>query len=371
MAQQTIIWTPLPVRGTVSGPLTVSVMLSMRLTPDGGAGTLSAFPDLAAWPSVPITWAVSFNGASVPATESSAGKLDAGLWSSTFPGSTAVTHYAYDDFGASRLRSYPVGNVHDFVKQQYQQIAVTSPTVKVPLTTMFPSEGGSRAAMAGGVDFNPLGAVTDEGANRTAAIGDLDTQYKNSLTISAKGVVDTQTDFLRADQFFDRRTVEAVPATQAQDLPPVATPSLDFHELVSALGDHPDVLRRLGLLRDLTVTPPPGLTGAVTIQLTPTPHHAAGPATQDTCPVTNAFVANGILGAASSAGGMHNGLLPLNTGDFTPTVIDVDGAATKVVAFVRSAKRVNNSFGMPLPVVPQPGPPQPAPEPPGYSNPPH
>jgi hypothetical protein len=377
MAQQTIIWTPLPVRGPSTGPITVSVLLSVRLVSDSNPGTLAAFPDFRSWPTVPISWAVLFNGTSVPATESSASALDPTLWSHTFPTTTTVIPHGFDDFSASRLRSYPVGNVHDFVKQQYQQIAITSPTAPVPLSTLFPRNTGNARpnATAAGIDLGQLGAATDEGANRTAAITNLDNLYRTQLTIPAKNVVDTGTDFLRADQFFDRRSVEP-PASanpnnnKASAVPPVPTMTLDFHQLVSALGDHPDVLRRLGLLRDLVVTPPAGLTGPVTVRVVPTLSHAAGPTPQDTSPISNAFVANGILGPAARAGGLHSGVLPLNADDFRATVPDVDGAAAKLVSFVTVAKRVNASFRLVRPPLGKAPDPVTPPNPPGYVAPP-
>ncbi|WP_370948861.1 hypothetical protein AB5J62_15270 [Amycolatopsis sp. cg5] len=359
MAKQTIIWTVLPVRGPSTGQLKLSVFLTFRLTPDANR-TLGAFGDLADWAAVPITWAVSVNGTEVPATETST--RDTSLWTKVFPASTPVTPYGMDTFSDKANRSYPVSKVHDFVKREYRQIAVGSPTAPVHLDTLV----GPPGQPAG---LGKIGGIAQEGEGRDTAIGSLEESYVESSSLPRKGIDNTPMDFTMADQFFDRRRTEA-PKNTVADVPPVPMPALDFHQLVSSLGEHPQVLRRLGLLRDLVFTPPAGVTSPMKLQVVPTFPHAPGVSTEDIRPITNAVTENGVFGPGARGGGLAKGVLPLATDDFHTTSVDVDSAAAKVISFVTVANRVQTSLHLPKPAPGEPPKPPSAPLPPGQTTPP-
>src|SRR6185503_5364515 len=66
-------------------------------------------------------------------------------------------------------------------------------------------------------------------------------------------------EFYRAYRFYNRGQQEKyrsqqLPRVVSDIPPPLQRPSFDVHEVLAALGDHPAILRRLGLILDCVMT---------------------------------------------------------------------------------------------------------------------
>ena len=127
-----------------------------------------------------------------------------------------------------------------------------------------------------------------------------------------------------------------------QPLPTAAdyAATYDFHKMVSALGDYPRLLRRMGLVVDLTVAIPPGGVPATgTIRLIPT--IALSMATTNHAPRTHYELSVDLFVAKLRAAGgdIANGLLRLQDAtrfkvhevDVTSSGIKLQNAATNIV----------------------------------------
>src|SRR5438552_9276604 len=77
---------------------------------------------------------------------------------------------------------------------------------------------------------------------------------------------------VRAAAFCNRSDWELQQAqAKTKAATPVTTPQPDFHEIIGHLGDHPNVLRRLGLLFDLVFDMPSWITlDAISVRIAPT-----------------------------------------------------------------------------------------------------
>lgn len=69
-----------------------------------------------------------------------------------------------------------------------------------------------------------------------------------------------QLDFIQANRFYDRRETqrEFHLKPNAQHVPPSPkVEKMDFHQMLAMLGDHPLLMRKLGIVLDLTISPVP------------------------------------------------------------------------------------------------------------------
>ena len=224
-----------------------------------------------------VSFAVEVEGeASVPATIVSP-PPDPDLWDAAFGSETPVATYQFDDYADRPLVTFPVRRILDYVRNRYVAIATRSPS-ELPTHEKLArgiSEGDegfgelldaiSQPSTHGG--FTPpdeatlsrnlaaaIATVRDRARERRAAhagvaIGPGDGE---ALVVGANGS--------GAPEAFDQaRLFHYRPAA----VEPVSLPAsesaaretfeetVDFHQMLSALGDYPALLRRLGLVFDL------------------------------------------------------------------------------------------------------------------------
>ena len=131
--KQTIMWTALP-NGLTSGGdrLKLSVFVSPRLqtTESLPRPQLSQFPDFLSWPTKVqgIQFAVQFEGGAAIQATRAGPALEPELWAALFKPTTYTQPYQPDDYSSHLIHSHPVANVNAFVKAQYQNVGVASPT---------------------------------------------------------------------------------------------------------------------------------------------------------------------------------------------------------------------------------------------------
>src|SRR5262249_29709860 len=137
-ASQQLVWTALPT-GITGSTLNLSVFLAPQLTVTVPAGDdfapLSMFPDFVDWPGAiagkpggPISFTVTFDGPhgsqTAPATivtpAALGGVSASAAWKAIFdPDKTQVESFTFEDYSTRTIRSFPAGQIADFVSSVY------------------------------------------------------------------------------------------------------------------------------------------------------------------------------------------------------------------------------------------------------------
>ena len=370
MARQSFIWTALPNGFTLDGTsLRLSVMLSPRLDPQDPAGNprkLSTFfPDWEDWPTTlaGARFDISFNGhtVSVPAAstvgvnrvDDRLGLADSTVWKALFTGALQVRAFAYKDLSSSKVLSYDTRIMAAVVEQLYRDLARTA-VDRMPLVTEILETEGWRG-FVGAVNELDGSAVNRDTGQRDPRI-----QFER-LGRSERAVSAAQT--LERFQLFHTPPATPIPRKQARkddaridarwmeyqrsDLPKKAdiAPQLDFHQIVAAMGSYPTLLRKLGLVVDLLLTPA-GFTPAAAAALSVKVVFPAGALqitkTSDAGPATLARLDATRFDAVSDPAAdfrIKDRLLDLDPARFHLLQCDVDGSGLKVMNFARSLGR--------------------------------
>ncbi|NJM07831.1 hypothetical protein HC891_19010 [Candidatus Gracilibacteria bacterium] len=342
MATQTIIWTALPngISGTgANRVLKLSVFVSPRLKAAASEGDrLSLFADLLDWPArlQGASFKLQFtNGPTVDATFDKS-KLDSALWKALFTPESFVRPFVFDNFQGRTLISYPAKLLHQSVKQSYQTTVTRDPEGWSVI-----DEGGVRGLDAWAVEWNA--------AAEAAALANLGKPNPTGTELTARALL------------FHRRPAE--PSVQLPADPKDHERTLDVHEAFTALSSYPELMRRLGLVIDLTV-PASAVPLSVPAAVPPTTSHVAllptvPPAPGGTLtrvnrsPRTACVVsANGFIARPIGAD-FADGLLLLNDVNYDLVPVDIDGAALKLVNTVSSLNRPTEltTFGEGPPVL--------------------
>ena len=145
----------------------------------------------------------------------------------------------------------------------------------------------------------------------------------------------------RARRFYERPESAApyqAQPTEGATMPKLAPPKPDFHERVAAVGDHPALLRRLGLVIELRVADPARLLTSewLSARVVPRGDTTAGRLTRVRCAaVGDAHV------TVPETSDWHHGRLRLgDTERFSVLDMDPDGSALKLDRFVWTLPRL-------------------------------
>jgi hypothetical protein len=377
--------------------LKLSVFVSPRLETSEGLPrpTLAQFPDFLEWPNkvAAASFSVQF-GSGPPVAASRVGPaLEPELWAALVKPTTYVKPYQPPSLLDRNIRSVPVRNVSQFLKTQYQSVVTGSPTALpraemlveklspvtlyspparvAPETRVGPQAAPAKAAVPQAMRMEPRTATSERPAAaaqqqvsppatelrtftqslhprvRASATRDLNVllarpevtlkpqaldAYKSlaqDLTrfraVAPTATPEPTRDFLQVALFHRRPTL--APA-------PLVIPEIDFHEFLSSLGSYPELMRRFGLIIDLEVPAPSGLSASGTVRVVPTWSPALS-TSNDFTPKT-AYLADRSAGRFMSAPGpdadLVNGLLKLNDEERHPVATyDVDGGAMKTL----------------------------------------
>ncbi len=272
-----VMFTAIPTGIVSANPSTgVTVAsLSVYVTPQITDTTLANVPAFVDWPATVagLTFSVQFRGtaASDPRTNATfdpnpkyaVNRFDSALWRTIFGLQQRVEPWRVKDFRASGLLSFKSKDVSEAVKSTYGSVATraTKPTIARGGTDQLSKRTADIAMVLPHVPS--LGAAVKNNIGGTTP----------SLSSDAAAVVPTtdypQTvEFARAAAHHNRDNYRnIVPRTG-----PAAPPSVDFHQVIGHLADHPVILRRLGLIIDLIFTVPTGqsLDGYTNIFVQPT-----------------------------------------------------------------------------------------------------
>jgi len=371
--------------------LRLSVLVSPRLTgPAGSPSTLQDWPDWVNWPDTigtsaapKLSFKVRFeddrgnhgvtlpaervaprlgfyptSGESSPRAGEASSTPDPDLWKALFgpdPAAVGVDTHQFDDYSATGKYNFyanPLAATFLAAKDLHTAVATVAPRAYPVLTT------SAQAANVTGVNealTNRLATFTTPSPTQRQKL--FKTNRARNVQIARryaprrKGapvpllLVRAPAPVALTLQFHAPKPNRIVPTLT---LPPLAVPSLDFHQILSALAQHPSLQRALGLIIDLEVHVPANETHLIPLSggVRLVPHIAEGatqPATVQ--PRTWYDFAGGFLARSHPDGSdrsqpdgddrlserITGGMLPLgDVSRYTVIPIDADGAALKL-----------------------------------------
>jgi hypothetical protein len=387
--KQTIMFVALPngiipsKSSTATQSLRLSVFISPRLVTNASQRKLELFPDFGNWTQVVqrMKFAVRFRGIQnlVVAAEFDPQTLDTRLWPAIFRRPVVVRPYEYGGHDKQFVCSNQTTALYKLIRDLYQDLAATSVTTdarphlpsvrfligqpdphasQLPIANHLGSLVLSKLAVHGENAFAPSREVWRQaqlaagrhspekgffepprpGENTLAPLLEL---FKLALkdpnvAQQVKPLMQSPLkDFLHLLVFHAPRNPQEVDAAP----PIVPQPAPDFHDMLSHLSEYPVLLRRLGLVVDLSVPISNALGsqlklgGAINVVLPNFKPQLNGPGGKiETRIVTPLTMLSGDFRArdradSDSAGGM---LLFNNAERFQPVQVDVDGAALKL-----------------------------------------
>ncbi len=381
MINQIVQWTLLPAGLTPDGFLRASLFVSPRLRSDEGT-TLSGFPDFVDWPGqlgggFQVT--LQREDGATAAPDQVLVNADSGLWQALFLPETLVRPFEFDDYADRPIVSYPVLKVLDHLRERWARLALEA-IDDLPLASRNASPIGPaldmeeprrpiladhfralrdtlRTGIFEGVgnaaEFSQrLSGTLGAAAAEAAALRDRHNLVPQQLIEPFGGLGDSPRANLYRLMGFHRRPEAPpaeFPAEQGEAFAEIAD-RMEFHHLLSSVGDHPELLRRLGLVVDLvfpsgfvperTEADAPGMVRAIIERQSSFPTRtdpAASPWNIDVSPWTLCRLET-VEGAAlfspserpsAAPRKFVHGLLHLDPAQFSAVAVDVDGLALK------------------------------------------
>ena len=262
---------------------TVGLRLAASVRPAGSHPELHLFPDFLDWPSAAITWKVTIGGKNAGGLDVVSPAPRSDLWKTLFPPKTYVESYTSQSLNGQRFHSYPAWYVRDFHVSTYALYAHSS-TEYPTIETLF-REGPDKKA--GSLRQDPVQLQRAE----SEALKELEGLYANALhgALIPSPKPNPRLDLTQAKAFLQPLTVPKDP--DYYHMKPTPKPTIDFHRMISMLGEYPHLLRLFGLVHDLEVDLPSGLLlPAVQVSVTPTwtPKLTPASATTNVVPTTGA-----------------------------------------------------------------------------------
>ena len=346
-----VTFTALPngVAGTGgSKKLRLSVLVSPRLNtdpPTTGQMDLSQFPDWVNWPSTSVTYEVQFGGGGAVAATPVGDAPIPGLWSMLFGGTTKLTPREFETTLAQTKIpiTYSVKAVYAKIQEIYTYFAKNSPedhpsvtqiVTQSPLKDLVslftPAEKPQHVC--------PPGQYWDGTQCQTIITG-----VKGPALASLAAAPQVQSDFKKVADFHK-------PFNPDNRITPTP-PEIDFHQMLSALGRYPVLMRLLGLVRDLEVAYP-GQLDDTTVQVIaswPTKASSTVPEVKTNCHVGEStfFARRRTVSPELTDDGL--GMLPFdNANEYDVVQVNQDGAVMKTLNFVSQVTRATFAIDDPV-----------------------
>jgi len=337
MTVERVIWTALPRGIGEDGRLRISVHVAPRLRNSDGSDTprkLGEFPAFEVWPARVNTFEfeVQFQGGpsakGIPETAT-----DPNLWKILFPGKTRVGPHVFQDHAKRNLHVFPVRPVLQFLEQTYGAAAAAGtdlPSIDDPfgpLAPFVPLRDIPIRITDSQSFYEELARAREKDKSDGKVV--FEAMADSSLPPAAQNA---QNHFFQAYRFYTR------PGNQRPDFPqehvePSPKPhEFEFHEILSGLADHPQLLRRLGIVIDLDIE----------IDAAQVPEHGVVrvvprgdlPEQPPTCPGTRYDFDGRWFGARpANSFRMSHGILRLSPEFYDLFQVDVDGAVMQAVSF--------------------------------------
>lgn len=361
MAQQSLVWTALPNGYSADGRLRLSVLLSPRLYPDLDSQRLGSFGEWIDWPTTlrQAQFAVSCNDKTVTVAGDGTGSpnvlddrlgvADSAAWAALFTRTLFVRPYEFDDFSGRAVISFDASAVSELVQSLYTDLAARADD-NMPLISSF-SESDLWKAFIDAlrapiikVHILHLGATPTSVESQQSLLEDF-RAFHAPLSTALQPTPRKRLDDERIEATWQEYNRPEMP--QPEDL---GRP-LDFHQIVSAMGSYPKLMRLLGLVVDLLLEPksfPPSMDSSLSVAVTFPSGVLSTPLTSIGAPVTRTFLNETRFEAVSDPAALSlpltvypvkDRLLDLDPARFSVLQADVDGAGLKVMNFGRTLLR--------------------------------
>lgn len=330
--KQKIIITALPngISNSRSPIWKLSAAISLQV--EEANTTLQNVPDMLNWPELlkNTKFIVQLNGTNVEAKVVSK-PADATLWKNLFYPSVKVKSFVQENLADKVIASYPVKHILSYVKgivehtgkkfstdlpdsnfyTENQVFTAVSDYDVAP----FPRKGREK------IKLERL-SINKQAGKRVKSVLEKNKFYPLSPTANPTS------DFAQAKNFhglYDSKEIK--------NFKQVAPPDFEFHDILSIISNYPQLQRRLGLIVDLEITPPSGITlipDKPNIRIIPSGINFTT-STTFVCPAT-AYTKtnNGFYPMPASGSVIENGFLKINSDAFTVFQVDTDGAALKI-----------------------------------------
>jgi hypothetical protein len=358
---QRVIWTALPNGYSADRKqLRVNVLVSPRLQLDAGAQppTLQHFPAWLAWPEVIadsrfVLRLGSYSDELKPAWQPGDAQRFQAVWAALFPKKTPVRAHAFDDMRDMAVLTYPLAQLAQHIDQLYAQVAADSPDRLPDADTLH--EVMQRFHKARHEEPDPLGHEFRRLAERLARrpvessreVGSW--RQEQAYQFSSSEAMDLLKVYHRPMQARDPADAEHVyqkqgPKDPHEDgarwpkYPRIALPApqdfakeIEFHQIVSTLGQHPFLLRHAALVIPFEVPADQVPSGDLSLRLEKVSWPQHGTATEDdVLPATAVRVDDERFLTRARTGLLQDGWLRLADGPFALLQMDVDGAGMKL-----------------------------------------
>ncbi|HEX8678811.1 MAG TPA: hypothetical protein VF683_02535, partial [Chthoniobacterales bacterium] len=368
MAKQSLFWTALPNGYSPDRRwLRASLLVSPRLEPDFEPH-LKAFPDFVDWPGTLAGAKITLRFGTRAATvgddaqfDPALGLPDPAIWRALFPepARTFVRGFVFRDLSSHAVLSYPVADLHEFVRDLYTRLASTAAD-DLPTASTILADSRWREF----VDLLNRNDLNDSFTDYKRGVRRPENQFR-AFKNHAFDKPALEHHLARFQLFhpppskpridrYEKPRDEAQQRAQWLGYERTALPRpnefrdrIDFHQIVAAMNQYPTLLRKLGLVIDVLV--PARAFGAAPDALfwAEVALPEGSPAVErlrDASPRTRALLDGARFQAVSRPGDFKitNGLLEMTPKTFSLVQADVDGAVMKMSNFARTLARMNN-----------------------------
>jgi hypothetical protein len=325
--EQHVVWVALPDGRQDDDIARLSVYLSPRarsIASGSSPRLLREYLDFVRWQPEELSFEVHGLGDPIPARIAS--EPDPEYWPAFFRPETPVVAHAMRRRSHLDLHSYSLADLTSWLRAAYTALATTDDV---------PEPGQSALGLAAAAfstdpeirsDVDELddwirGRLSEEGAFRSDAPGFDDRKNLHLLRRfhepqwEVDGVQDSEGRYERLAR--PERPLSTAP---------------EFHQILGMLNNHPELLRKLGLVYDLQF-PFPRATGTAVAPIEVHPIYRSLAPVHDITPATRTVLAT-FRAAPASAKGPLSGHLPIGTrGDYEVVTIDADGSGMKAMSF--------------------------------------
>ncbi len=318
--------------------LRASVFVAPRLSTGGvGERPLGDYDLFRSWPDlVPdLDLQLEFDGvAVVPAkADPDAPSPDRDIFDTVFTDEIAVHDHSLTDLSTHTWHSYPAAHIAHTVLDSYRAVGLASPEAMPPVTT---GPLADLVAEIGRVGSEPASddKLLDRLRETEHSQLDLD---RSRRYVPSSAYTTSRQRFTAANRFYDRyrgttRLRDEMGTAGTPVPPPPTPPRIDLHAYLGALGDYPELLRRLGLVLDVIVERPPALKEHGRVRLVVGNPVADFMGHEGTRPWTNYVLRDPLFVARPRHERyLRDGQLDFHTERLFVEQIDIDGSALKLI----------------------------------------
>lgn len=346
---QRVIWTACPAGVSEDRKfLLINLHVAPRLTLPAGTdpADLSQFPAWQDWPAVIQRARFSVQGFGPDREGLPQHESVTATWQALLPVETPVQTHAFDDYRGKDVLTAPLASLAERIETTYAELAVSTAGAQLP-----PARDFGRIDLFGGREQSPplsslLALLRDtrdvEAIKSSHTMLALLEAYHRPLATQKmreakkRMLADGTPDPLDPHEDTAYRTVERVEMPQADTL----KDQFDFHRVVSAIGQHPELMRACGLVIPLQVERDGIADGPHPLFVKVEWDRGDVLTLDDVFCITRTTLKDDGFVATPSSNLVEDGWLLASAPGFNLVQLDVDGAGLSVKNFSRQLPRM-------------------------------